>query len=97
MGTISCVCFSVNCTNCCMFLVDVVDNLPHTDHDSIIFRLNVLPPKQEGVHRILYNYKKADFGIYRDTLRLAPWDLAKSDTVDDWWCRLSGRIYFLLW
>ena len=44
--------------------VDVIDNLPHTDHDSIIFRLNVLPPKQEGVHCILYNYKKADFGIY---------------------------------
>ena len=73
--------------------VDVVDNLPHTYHDSIIFRLNVLPPKQEGVHHILYNYKKADFGIYRDSLCLAPCDLAKSHTVDDWWCRWKDLFF----
>ena len=60
-------------TNCPSFVshVDVVDNLPHTDHDSVIFKLNMLPPKQERVHRILYNYKKADFDAYRDTLRSA--------------------------
>ena len=67
--------------------VDVVDNLPHTDHDLVIFSLNVLPPKQERVHRLLYNHKKADFDNYRDTLRSVPWDLAKSDVVDDWWCQ----------
>ena len=72
-------------TNCpsAVSHVDVVDNLPHTDHDSVIFSLNLLPPRQEGVCRILYNYKKADFDIFRDTLRKAPWDLATSDSVDD--------------
>ena len=41
--------------------IEVLDNLPLTDHDALIFGLNVLPPKQEGVNRTLYNYKKADF------------------------------------
>ena len=70
----------------------MVDNLPHTDHYLIIFRLNVLQPKQEGVHRVPYNYKKADFSIYQETLCLA-WDLAKSDTVDDWWCRWKDLFF----
>ena len=67
--------------------VDVVDNLPQADHDSIVFSLNVLPPKQEVTHCLLYNYKKADFDTYRDTLSLVPWDLAKSNDVNDWRCQ----------
>ena len=82
-------------TNCpsAVSHVDVVDNLPHTDHDSVIFSLNLLPPRQEGVRRILYNYKKADFDIFRDTLRKAPWDLATSDSVDDWWCHWKDLFF----
>ena len=85
-------------TNCPSFVshVDVVDNLPHTDHDSVIFKLNVLPPKQERVHRILYNYKKADFDAYRDTLRSAPWTLTESDSVDDWWCNWKDLFFAMV-
>ena len=70
--------------------VDVVDNLPQTDHDLIVFTF-----KQEGIHRLLYNCKKADFDIYRNTLCSVPWDLAKSSTVNDWW--YQWKDIFLLW
>ena len=66
--------------------VDVVDNLPQADYDSIIFYLNALPPKQKVIHCLLYNYKKADFDIYQDTLCSALWDLARSNRVNNWWC-----------
>ena len=62
-----------------------VDNLPQIDHDSIVFNnLNMLPPKQEGIHGTLYNYKKADFDTYCNILCSVPWDLAKSDDINEW-------------
>ena len=44
--------------------VQVSDNLPLTDHDVILFTLNVLPPQQKSVKRKLYNYKNADFDAF---------------------------------
>ena len=39
--------------------VDIVDNLPTTDHDCVELHLNILPPKQSSVqywsrHSLLY-------------------------------------------
>jgi len=64
--------------------VDVVDNLLQTDHDCIVFSLDILPPKQSKVNRLLYNYKKANFDVYCETLCLVPWELA-SDSIEEWW------------
>lgn len=48
--------------------LQLCDNLPGTDHDAVFFKLSVLPPKQESVHRVLYNYKKTDFDTFRASL-----------------------------
>jgi len=61
------------------------DNLPGTDHDAVFFTLSVLPPKQESVHRMLYNYKKTDFDNFRASLSTVPWNLAVSNDIDIWW------------
>ena len=65
--------------------VQLCDNLPGTDHDAISFTLLVLPPKQESVYRVLYNYKKADFDVFRASLLTIPWNLAVSDDINMWW------------
>ena len=59
----------------------MVDNLPQTDHDSIVFHL---------IYSIA-NYKKADFDIYQDTLLHS--DLAKTSTVYDWWCQWKDLFF----
>ena len=65
--------------------VDIVDNLPNTDHDCVELHLHILPPKQSSVQRWLYNYKKTDFNAFRKYLLSVPWDLAEADDIDVWW------------
>jgi len=33
----------------------------------------------------LYNYKKADFDKFRETLSSLPWEMAESSDIDSWW------------
>ena len=65
--------------------VEVTDNLPNTDHDCVEFIVDILPPKQNSVHRLLYNYKKADFDVHRQSLASVPWDLAEAEDINVWW------------
>ena len=65
--------------------VEVTDNLPNIDHDSVEFNLDILPPKQNSVRRLLYNYKKADFDVYHQSLAPVPWDLAEAEDINVWW------------
>ena len=61
-------------TNCdCISSVDVVDNLPSTDHFAVEFHLLVSIPTQTQCRRSLYNYKKADFDTFREVLFRVPW------------------------
>ena len=39
----------------CVSHVNVCDNLPGTDHDTVSFTLSILPPKQCQTHRHLYH------------------------------------------
>ena len=73
--------------------VEVVDNLPNTDHDCIEFVLDVLPPKQVTLHRTLYNYKKTDFDLYRRALDSVPWDLAEDEDIDLWWTQWKDLFF----
>ena len=65
--------------------VDIVDNLPNTDHYCIELHLNILPPKQSSVQHWLYKYKKTDFNAFRKYLLSVPWGLAEADDIDVWW------------
>ena len=75
--------------------VEVTDNLPNTDHDCVEFYLDILPPKQASVHRLLYNYKETDFDMYCKSLDLVPWDLAEAEDIDVWWTQWKDL--FLPW
>ena len=46
--------------------VQVVDNLPLTDHDSVQFSLYIAAPMQSLCRRLLYNYKKANLSLVFD-------------------------------
>ena len=73
--------------------LEVYDNLPNTDHDCVEFYLDILPPKQTSVHRLLYNYKKTDFDMYRRSLDCVPWDLAEADDIDVWWTQWKDLFF----
>ena len=75
--------------------VEVTDNLPNTDHDCVEFNLDILPPKQNSVRRLLYNYKKANFDVYRQSFVSVPWDLAEAEDINVWWSHWID--HFLLW
>ena len=66
--------------------VQVVDNLPHTDHDAVQFILNVVAPPQTSCKRSLFNYKKADLSLLCDILSHVPWNIIESngDVEESW-------------
>ena len=65
--------------------LQVCDSLPGTDHDAVQFMFSTLPPKQLSVHHYLYNYKKANFDKFRETLSSVPWEMAEANDIDSWW------------
>lgn len=48
--------------------VGVVDNLPGTDHDAVLFATNFCKRRPLGHKRWSYNFKRADFTRYRELL-----------------------------
>ena len=66
--------------------VQVVDNLPLTDHDAVRFTLNVVIPPQTSCKRSLFNYKKADLSLLCDTLSHVSWNIIEStgDVKESW-------------
>jgi len=70
----------------CVSMVNVIDNLPSTDHLAVEFSLSVTIPAQSGRRRTLYNYKKADFNAFQDVLSHIPWDIMRySDDIEYSW------------
>ena len=66
--------------------VQVIDNLPLTDHDAVQFTLNVVIPSQSRCKRLLYNYKKADLSLLCDTLHHVPWNIIEgTDDIEESW------------
>ena len=52
----------------------VVDNLPGTDHEALQFTVTLPSCFKSNCCRLLYNYAKADFQLFQDTLSHVPWD-----------------------
>ena len=82
-----CVCVWVCCCVC------VCENLPDTDYDEVLFTLSILPPQQCQTHHCLYNYKKADFCKFCETLSSIPWEMAKSDDINSRWESWNDLFY----
>ena len=58
--------------------VQVVDNLPLTDHNAVWFILKVTTLPQTPCKRSLFHYKKADLTLLCDTLSHVPWHIIES-------------------
>ena len=74
----------VNHTNI-ISCVHSVDSLPGTDHEAIYFELTTTPQTQKNHARYLYNYHKADFDLFCETLRHVPWNCTSSSDVEEAW------------
>ena len=55
-------------------IVSVVDNLPGTNHEALQFFVTSPSCSKSQCFRLLYNYTKADFQLFRNTLSHVPWD-----------------------
>ena len=66
--------------------VQVVDNLPLTDHKAVQFILKVATLPQTPCKRSLFYYKKADLTLLCDTLSHVPWHIIEStgDVEESW-------------
>ena len=65
--------------------VHPVDSLPGTDHEAIYFEASTVPPTQQKSPRYFYNYCKADFDLFCDSLHLMPWNCISSSDVEEAW------------
>ena len=75
--------------------VTVVDGIPGSDHDGICFNISVdLPPIRRVPHRRLFNFKKADFGLFRDVLSSIPWDCCFRDGDVEEACTKFKDLFF---
>ena len=53
-------------------LTEVEDNLPDADHSALHFAITLPSSCKSQCHRLLYNYSKIDFQVFRDTLSIMP-------------------------
>ena len=58
--------------------VEVVDNLPGTDHDAVEFVVSSSVVGEQP-NRVLYNYTKADSNVFSEVLSHVPWDCIPLD------------------
>ena len=71
--------------------VRVVDNLPRTDHDAVLFTTNFHKPRPLGQKQWTYNFKRADFSRYRELLSKVPWDCCfLRDSINDCWIKFRN-------
>ena len=70
--------------------VNVVDNLPSTDHDAIHPSLCLSVQPQKPCHRTLYDYKKADLSELNAVLSHVPWHLIElCEDIEETWTLLK--------
>ena len=69
-----------------LYDVRVVDNLPGTDHDAVLFAADLSKQRPLVQKRQMYNFKQADFNRYRELLNKVPWDCCfLRDSINDCW------------
>ena len=70
--------------------------LGKSDHDIVVFNLCVTKPKDPS-HRVLPNYKKAEFGKMRESLRETDWkEEMRGNSVNENWIAMKERIKKLM-
>ena len=66
--------------------VQVIDNLPGTDHDAIKFTSSVVLPGKSSCKRLLYNYKRANLSLLLDVMSQVPWNTMElAGTIESSW------------
>jgi len=53
--------------------VKVVDGLPGADHEAVDFVVELARPRSSAERGIVYDFKKADFEMFRDHLNAISW------------------------
>ena len=75
--------------------VQVVDNLPGTDHDAVEFVLFVSSDIAEQPDQVLYNYSKADLHEFQEVLSHVPWDCIPTDNGMEYAWQCWKDLFFL--
>ena len=66
--------------------VKVVDGLPGSDHDAVYFSINLGRRRFLRQKRLVYNFKKANFDLFREMLSKVPWDCCfLSESINECW------------
>ena len=68
-----------NCPNS-ISAVEIVDNLPEADYNTVKFVVSFLPVTQVQPNRVLFYYTKADFSVFLEVLSHIPWDCISFDS-----------------
>ena len=65
---------------------DVVDGIPGSDHDGAAFMLTITKTPTTSQKRYSYNFKKANFDVFRNLLSMFTWnDCFLNNNVEDAW------------
>jgi len=74
--------------------VKVVDGLPGADHEAVDFVVELAPPRSSAERRIVYDFKRADFEMFRDRLSAIPWtSYIWGVSIEDSWQRFKDLLF----
>ena len=74
--------------------VTVVDGLPGGDHDAVNFTVDVSVPKISKSKRRVYNFKKANFDMFRSILGMVTWSShIIGVSVDEDWLKFKSLLF----
>ena len=74
--------------------VKVVDGLPGADHEAVDFVVGLARPRSSAERRIVYDFKRADFEMFRDRLSDIPWtSYLWGDSIEDSWQRFKDLLF----
>ena len=77
--------------------VSVMDGIPGSDHNSVKFSISGLAPPPSHSRHTRYNYRKADFHLFRSLLGNIPWECCFLEGgVDVVWERLKDILFTCL-
>ena len=83
-------------TNNCELIqdVNVVDGIPGGDHDAVDFTINCGKRPVSQCRRLVYNFKKADWVLFKELLGKIPWDCCfLTDSVEDAWTQFKDLLF----
>ena len=74
--------------------VKVVDGLPGSDHDAVYFSINLGRRRISRQKQLVYNFKKANFDLFREMLSKIPWDCCfLSESINECWENFKDVLY----